>query len=214
MLPIDGVTKLTKIPKLLEGAKLSFVLALRQAFASSITAPELKWDDNASKTKIKIYTAHPLTLEFYPVLVVSSAGGDCSIKYLMDDFVDETEDTGQVEYAGQLSFNITITVMSKSTLERERIIDHLIIFIRHLFVDVFRRMRTDKFNFDLVYTKDIRLGAENIIEVENKPVYEQTMDIPCYLEYKVTIDQSQFETLRAISTEDINAISSIDIEQQ
>ena len=213
MLPIPGTTTLTEIPKLLEGAKLAFVLALRQAFASSLTHKDLRYDADKTKTKIKIFTAHPQTLEFFPCLVVSVGGGDCSIKYLMDDFVDEVEDQGKVIYAGQLSFSISITVMtSGSTMERERIVDHLIFFVRHLFVDVFRRARSEKFNFDLMYTRDIRLGAENIVEVENKPVYEQTMDIPCYLEYHATVDQSALETIRSIGIEEIQAIPSIEIE--
>ena len=214
MLPIDGTTTATEVPKLLEGAKLAFVLALRTAFSSSLTHKDLKYDTDKTKTKIKIYTAHPLKLEFYPSLVVSVGGGDASIKYLMDDFVDEVEDIGQVNYAGQLSFTISITAMTKSTQEREKIVDHLIFFIRHIFVDIFRRTRTPKFNFDLVYTKDIRVGPENIIEVENTPIYEQTMDVPVYMEYHATVDQSSLETLRAISVEEIQAISSVDIEQQ
>jgi hypothetical protein len=198
MLPIPGETKATGVPRLLEGAKLAFVLALRQAFASSLTNKDLKYDPKPELSKIKIFTAHPLRMESFPALIVSVGGGDCSIKYLMDDFVDEIEDQGIVEYAGQLSFSISITILTNSTLERERIVDHLIFFIRHLFIDVFRRIRTEKFNFDLVYTKDIRLGPENIIEIENKPVYEQTMDVPVYLEYHAFVDQGSLETLRAI----------------
>ena len=214
MLPIPGEPTATAVPKLLEGAKLAFVLALRTAFSSSLTSPDLKYNTDVNKTKIKIYTAHPLRLEFYPSLVVSVSGGDCSIKYLMDDFVDEIEDQGKVEYAGQMSFTVSVTAMTKSTLERERIIDHLIFFVRHIFIDVFRKMRSPKFNFDLIYTKDIRVGPENIAEVENTPIYEQTMDIPVYLEYHSVVDQSALETLRSISVEEIQAISSEDIEQQ
>jgi hypothetical protein len=214
MLPIPGETTATEVPKLMEGAKLAFVLALRTAFSSSLAHKNLKYDADPTKTKIKIYTAHPQKLEFLPAMVVSVGGGDASIKYMMDDFVDEVEDQGLVNYAGQLSFTVSITAMSESTQEREKIIDHLIFFIRHIFIDIFRRTRTPKFNFDLVYTKDIRVGPENIIEVANKPAYEQTMDVPVYMEYHATVDQSGLETLRAISVEEIQGISSVDIEQQ
>lgn len=214
MLPIPGDTKLTQIPKILEGAKLAFVLALRQAFSSGIASENLKYNQDPAQTKLKIFTAHPIRLEFYPSLVVSTGGGDCSFKYLQDDFVGEKEDEGLVEYQGQLSFNMSITILANGTVERERIVDHLIFFVRHLFVDVFRRTRSEKFNFDLVYTKDIQLGSENIYEVENKLVYEQTMTIPCYMEYNAVVDQSSMETLRAISVEEIQSISSIDIEQK
>ena len=71
---------MTSVPKILEGAKLSFVLALRQAFASAITDPNLRYSDQPDATKIKIFTAYPLRLSFYPAIIVSAAGGDVSFK--------------------------------------------------------------------------------------------------------------------------------------
>jgi len=193
---VPGTSGLTKIPKLLEGAKLAFVLALRQAFQSSVTDENLKYSDLPEERKIQIFTAHPLKLEFYPALVVSCAGGDASMKYLMEDFIEEDVENALVKYSGQLNFTISITVLTQSTLERERIIDHLIIFVRHLF-------RESLHGFGLEYTRDMRIGAESIIEVENKPVYEQTFDIPCYLEYKTHIDQSSLDCIRRINISEI-----------
>lgn len=196
MAVVPGTSKLTKIPKLLEGAKLAFVLALRQAFQSSVTDENLRYSDNGDATKIKIFTAYPLGLEFYPALIVSCAGGDASFRYLQDDFTEEDEVAGTVRYSGRLSFTISLTVLSRSTLERERIVDHLIIFIRHLFRDVLH-------GFNLEYTRDIRVGAEAIVEVENTPAYEQTIDIPVYLEYHADIDQSSLDTIRNIDIAEI-----------
>ena len=196
MAVIPGTSALASVPKLMEGAKLSFVLALRQAFQSAVTDPGLRYSSDDNATKIKVYTAYPLTLAFYPAIIVSVASGDASFRYLQDDFVEEDESAGVVTYAGQLSFTISLTVLSNSTLERERIIDHLILFVRHLFRDVIH-------GYNLEYTRDIRIGSENIVEVENKPVYEQTMDIPCYMEYKADINQQALDTIRAIDVASI-----------
>lgn len=196
MAVIQGTTTLTKMPRLLEGAKLAFVLALREAFKSSLTDENLRYSDNPDETKLRIYTAHPLQLEFYPAIVVSVAGGDASFRYLQDDFVSEDVDAAVVKYSGQLSFTISLTVLTNSTLERERIIDHLIVFVRHLFRSVLH-------GYNLEYTRDMRVGSENILEVENKPVYEQTFDIPCYMEYHANIDQNALDTLRKIDVVDI-----------
>jgi hypothetical protein len=87
---------------------------------------------------------------------------------------------------------IQLTVVSKSTAERERILDHLIIFIRHLFTDMLR-------GHGQTFTRDIRVGPETLIEIENENAYEQVIDIPIYLEYQASIDQSTFEYIRKMS---------------
>ena len=195
------------IPKLLEGAKLAFILALRQAFSSSLANESLRYNADPEQTKIKIYAAHPLTMEFFPSLIVSATSGDASIRYMADDYIEEDVPAGKIYYAGQLSFNISITALTNSTLDRERIIDHLIFFVRHLFRDVIH-------GFNIEYTKDIRIGSENVSEVENKPVYEQTMAIPVYMEYHSTVDINQLDTIRAIDIADVQVISATDIEQK
>ena len=196
---ITGTEMMTSVPKLLEGAKLSFVLALRRMFASSLTDENLRYTDNPDTTKMRVYTAHPLTLEFFPAIVVSVAGGDTSIKYLQDDFVEEDVPAAIVKYSGRLEFTISLTVLTNSTLERERIMDHLIIYIRHVFRDVLH-------GYNMEYFRDMRIGSENIVEVENKPVYEQTMDIPVYMEYHASIDQSTLDTIRNITVLDIKSV--------
>jgi hypothetical protein len=198
MTVIAGTSNLTQVPKLLEGAKLAFVLALRQAFASSITDVNLRYTDDKNTSKLRIYTAHPLTMEFYPAIVVSVGGGDASMTYLQEDLVDYDDATATATYAGRVSFSIGLTILTRSTLERERILDHLIIFVRHLFRDVLH-------GFNMEYTRNMTIGSENIIEVENKPVYEQTFDIPCFMEYSAKIDQSALDTIRSISIADIQA---------
>jgi hypothetical protein len=172
------------------------VLALREAFKSSLTDENLRYSDDPDTTKLRIYTAHPLQLEFYPAIVVSVGGGDASFRYLQDDFVEEDVPNAIVRYSGQMSFTISLTVLTNSTLERERIIDHLIVFVRHLFRDVLH-------GYNLEYTRDMRIGSENILEVENRPVYEQTFDIPVYMEYHADIDQKTLDTIRRIDVSDI-----------
>lgn len=203
----NGTLTITSIPPLLERAKLAFVLALRSAFKSDLTNKDIRYNDSKELSKIRIYTAHPLTMEFYPSLVVSTGGGDASFTYLMDDFVEEQQETsttpGSVTFAGKVVFTISLTIFAGSTLERERILDHLILFLRHIF-------RPSINAFGLVYTKDIRVGAETLMEVENKPVYEQVIEIPCYMEYELKVDQSTLDTIRQIdlTLTDVNTFES------
>lgn len=200
---VKGTSKLTSIPPLLERAKLAFVLSLRSAFASDVTNEHLRYSENVEVSKIRIYTAHPLTIEFLPTIVISSGGGDISIKYLVDDFVEEiVGQDAEVVFAGRLVFTISITIYAASTLERERILDHLIMFIRHLFRDKLH-------GFGLEYTKDIRVGPETLREVENRPVYEQVMDIPCYMEYEAIVDQRALDSIQKI---DVDANLKVNLE--
>ena len=195
MAVVVGESTLKSIPPLLERAKLGFVVALRAAFQSSFTDENLRYNEDETLTKLKIYTAYPQRLEFFPSLVVSSGGGDMSVTYLSDDFVEEVIDAANgrcmVVFAGRLVFTMSITIMTKSTLERERILDHLIMFVRHLF-------RPNLHAFGMEYTRDMRIGPETLTEVENTPVYEQAIDIPCYMEYEAKIDQGALETIRKI----------------
>lgn len=191
---VIGESALTSIPPLLERAKLAFVVALRGAFSSDVTDPNLKYSEISEESKLRIYTAHPLRMEFYPSIVVSTGGGDASMTYLMEDFVEENVgEQADVVFAGRMTFALSLTITTNSTLERERILDHLIIFIRHLFRPSLRA-------FGIEYTRDIRIGPETLVEVENKPVYEQVVEIPCYMEYEARIDQRSLDTIRAIDT--------------
>lgn len=199
MLPVEGITTSTEVPKVLERAKLGFVIALRQAFSSSLTHADLRYDPDKTKTKIKIYTAHPLTMEFFPCLVVSAASGDASVNFLQDEYIGTSEESTVDTYGGKISFTISITVISNRTVERERIMDHIMFFTRHLFRDAFR-------TFDLEYTRGITIGAETVMEVDNKPVYEQTISIPCYLEWVSGVDKKTLDAVRQI------IVSEIDVE--
>lgn len=185
----------------MEQGKLAFVVALRSAFKSSVTDKNLRYDEDQNKTKLKIYTAHPLRQEFFPAIVVSNSSGDMSMTYLEDDLTEQEPD--KVVYGGRLIFTLSLTILTRSTLERERILDHLIIFLRHLF-------RGKLHSFGLEYTRDMRIGGETVTEVENQPVYSQVVDIPCYMEYRAAIDQSAFDEVRAI---DLN-ITAADVSAQ
>ena len=192
--PTGGNSAGGGVPKLVEGAKLAFVMALRSMFSSELTNANIRYSKNKETTKLKIFTAHPTKIEFYPCLIVSVASGDCSFKYLQDDLVSQNLQKSEYLYAGQLWFNIAITIMTNTTVDREKLIDHLIFYLRHVAVGTIR-------SFNILYGKGMRLGPENIIEVENKPVYEQTLDIPCYLEYRSTVSQELMQTLRRIGTD-------------
>lgn len=197
MLPVEGITTATEVPKVLERAKLGFALALRTAFASSLTHVDLKYDPDKTKTKIKIYTAHPLQMEFFPCLVVSAASGDASVNFLQDEYLGTVEESSVVTYGGKISFTMSITVIANGTVERERIMDHIMFFTRHLFKDVFREI-------NLEYSRGITIGGETVMEVDNKPIYEQTISIPCYLEWQSGIDQATLDVVRGIIVTAIN----------
>ncbi len=201
VLTAEGVSSLTSIPSLVERVKLSFVQALRHSFSSNLTNKDIRYNQDESLTKIKIYTAYPLRMEFVPAIVVNVSSGDLSFNYLQDDFLTYIEDKEISIYNGKVPLTIRLSVISNGTLEREKIIDHLIFYLRHVFLGLFRR-------YNIYYLSNISLGDESIQEVSGRLIYEQAITIPCYVEYTAEVDMKEIETLQAITVQAIDTIVS------
>ena len=185
------------MPKLLERARLAFVVTFRHAFGSELVDPNLKYDEDQNLTKIKIFRHHPQKMEFFPCIMLSTAHGDASVSYLQDELIEQSEYPAFRRYNGKVVFTISANIYSKSTLELERIIDHVILYLRHLFLGDIR-------SFGIIYTRDITVGGEQVQEVDNAPLYSQTIDIPCYMEYTIDVDQSHLDKIRQINFSAVN----------
>lgn len=185
-------TLLTASPKLIERVKLGFTQVLRIAFSNVITHKDIRCSQVEKDTKLKIYHAFPNRVEFFPTLVVSVSGVNASMTYLQEDFLSEDEEN--IVYSGRLMMTVHLTCYTRTTLDREKIMDHTLIFVRHLFRDKMKEIGVEY--------KDITLSSEaQELDVENQVMYSQSVDIECYLEYKAQIDQSLVKTIKSIGLE-------------
>ena len=129
-----------KVPSIYEKLRYNFVTLLRAAFASEITDENLRYSTDKTKRKIEIYPTYPQVLEFFPSIAVNLSSLNFSHTYLEDELQDINFSKGTYLYNGIFTVDINMTVYSKSIRERDRIVDHLILFFKHLFVNHFREL--------------------------------------------------------------------------
>lgn len=171
-----------RVPNLYEKVRRDFVVVLRACFASDYTDENIKYNINPNNTKIKIYNSYPKTLEFFPSIIVSIDNANISFKYLQDDFLGESN--GVQKYNGGVEFDVKLVVYSRSVVERDRILDHLIYFLRNIIVNNIR-------GIGLHYSNNLRIGDESTNVVNKELIFSNAITIPCYAEYEV---EREFDT--------------------
>jgi len=183
-LSTGGIPSATGIPQVYETCKNDFVVVLRQCFSSNLTDENLRFDADKSKTKIAIYKGYPEVIEFYPSIFVAVDSIGLDFKFVSDDYTGGKADGTEDYFTMPVSFNVNLSVFSRSQLERERIVDHLIFYLRHLFLGEFRR----KYFF---YSKNLSGSNETMADGNGVPIYSIRFVIPCYSEYfsKVTYNE-------------------------
>lgn len=181
-----GSPSIKRIPSVLEDCKSDFVLILRNCFSSTLADENLRFNEDKNLTKIQIFKGFPNVIEFYPSIFITANYGDFSFKYLNNDFI--SEDTNKSIFSSPVEFTISINIYANSQLERERIIDHLIFFMKYLFLGEFRSK-----NF--VFYKQLNLGSEGTEERHNRLIYTASMNIPCFSEYQSELDANEFNRL-------------------
>lgn len=80
-----------------------------------------------------------------------------------------------------LNVNIIITVYARSQMDRERIFDLLVLYIRHIF-----KASISKY---IVYSGE-QISGERVAMYDNQPIYENSITIPCVTHYSHYIDNS------------------------
>jgi hypothetical protein len=186
-----------KLPSIYEKLRYNFVTLLRAAFASNITDENLRYSTDKTKRKIEIYPTYPQTLEFFPSIAVNLSSLNFSHTYLEDELQDINFAQGTYLYNGIFTVDINMTVYSKSIRERDRIVDHLILFFKHLFVNHFREL-------GIQFRKDMRISDESVNPITGGIVYSNTVSIPCSIEYEIERSIDIAGIIQQINIENLN----------
>jgi hypothetical protein len=186
-----------KLPSIYEKLRYNFVTLLRAAFASEITDENLRYSPDKTKRKIEIYPTYPQVLEFFPSIAVNLSSLNFSHTYLEDELQDINFSKGSYLYNGIFTVDINMTVYSKSIRERDRIVDHIILFFKHLFVNHFREL-------GIQFRKDMRVSDESVNPIAGGIVYSNTISIPCSIEYEIERISDIEGIIQQINIENLN----------
>jgi hypothetical protein len=186
-----------KLPSIYEKLRYNFVTLLRAAFASEITDENLRYSPDKTKRKIEIYPTYPQVLEFFPSIAVNLSSLNFSHTYLEDELQDINFSKGTYLYNGIFTVDINMTVYSKSIRERDRIVDHLILFFKHLFVNHFREL-------GIQFRKDMRVSDESVNPIAGGIVYSNTISIPSSIEYEIERISDIEGIIQQINIENLN----------
>lgn len=173
---VIGNQSVYRVPNLYEKIRRDLVVVLRACFASDYTDENIRFNINPNNTKIKIYNSYPKVLEFFPCIIVSIDNVNISFKYLQDDFVQENN--GIYKYNGGVEFAVKLAVYSRSVVERDRILDHLIYFLRNIIVKNIRGIGAH-------YSSNMSIGDESTSVINKELIFSNAISIPCYAEYEV-----------------------------
>ena len=186
-----------KIPPIYEKLRYNLVGMLRMAFASQLTDENLKYSISKTQRKIEIYPTYPNVLEFFPCIVASISSVDFSHTYLEEEIIYFNNAEGKSLYNGILSVDVNLTVYSKSARERDRIIDHIIMFFKNLFVNHFKEI-------GIQFRKNMRISDESVSQISGGIVFSNTITIPCSIEYEIERVPDIEELIQQINISDIS----------
>lgn len=190
-----------------EMIRAGFVRALRTAFESNMDY-QYKVHPNdpyqpADDTGIVVYDAWPMRRVSYPCIIVSLSGGDPMMRTMGDDYrsSDTFDIVGQdgltysnVEgetYGGGLHTDVVVSVYARSAIERSQIMDWVILYIRHIFIDLFRK--------EGVNIVSMSQSAENQTLMGNDPLYSDSVSVKVYTEFEKTNRVALSGTINAMS---------------
>lgn len=191
-----------------ELVRSGFVRALRVVFESnqdfqyktSLTDP-YQPDDNSG---VFIYDAWPWKRIGYPAIIVTLGAADPLLRTIGGEHQSDIQDSGYVGQDGLTYFNnigevfgggvqttVKIDVLARSAIERSRVMDWLVLYIRHFFTDTFSQQG--------VSIADMSHAGETMQLVGNEPVYSDALAVTVYSEFQRTIFNGVFGTIDAVS---------------
>ena len=130
-------------------------------------------------TKCEIFDKEPNVLRTFPVILITAANGNYINSGLGDvgeEIVDENGIYVGVKYAGQLELPITIEAGTRSTKDRDILIDLLSAAIRIIFK---RDLESNG-----IIIKDMRYGGESEILYDSDKLYIATLNLTVWMEWQ------------------------------
>lgn len=129
--------------------------------------------------EMTIFDSFPQDLLHFPMIVISSSGGRMISGGISNSFATETyDDNGNLEgylYGGMYEFNIEVEVGTKTTLEREVLMDFTTSALKF---SLRRRME-----YHGIIVKEISYGGENQLPYNSDMIYTSTMNMQTYSEW-------------------------------
>lgn len=192
--------------------KKAFVEVLRTVFADDRIAEEYRYNKIREKRQLHIFRAFPKKITGLPCIIVETDIADVSIKQLGEEIVAQIlDDDGRTVlariYGGVVWIPVKITIMAKTTTDRELITDLVSSYIRFAARPLFARNRIEYL--------DIRAG-----EAGDEPLSEKdrmfigTVEVQCQTEFKSLIDMSIYAKIQKISLDKITYSSADGDEEQ
>ena len=171
MILVNGLTKVKNV----------LILGLRSFFANSnnyvhLFPPNLAPD---ALSRIKIYDGHPQDLRSFPMIVIAGSNGQMVPGGISNDFATETYDeNGDLEgymYAGFYNFSVDVEIGTRTTLEREILMDITASAIRWSLRRVMEKQG--------VLVKDVSYGGEAKIQYDSDYIYTSVINVQTFSEW-------------------------------
>lgn len=177
--------------------KRAFVSVLRTVFSDESIAEEYRYSPDRAKRQLSIFRAFPKRITSLPCIIVETDISDVSIKQLGEEIVEQIlDDDGKTVlgriYGGVCWVPVKITIMAKTTTDREMLTDLVSSYIRFAARPLFAKNRVEYL--------DIQAG-----EAGDEPLSEKdrmfigTVDVKCQTEFRSLIDMSIYAKIQKIS---------------
>ena len=155
-------------------------------------------DKDYSKVQTSIYDKEPRELRSFPLVIISGGNGQIITGGLQDFAYEIHNNKGDLEilrYGGMYSFNISIDIGTRSTLDREIFTDLIAMALR-----VHLRRYIEK---DGIIIKELSYGGEQEAPYDSDKIYASSIQIQTWSEWYTDVN------LADISISDVN-ISSLE----
>jgi hypothetical protein len=194
--------------------KLAFVRLLQAAFSHESTPEEYRWAPTNPEPGVKseqgqrqlwIYRASPKRTTGLPAIFVEAEPSDSSIKMLGQEIMRQDFEFDPVLkkdvlvadiYAGVIWIPVKLTIVAKTTTDREILTDMVTSQIRYLF--------RDKFLKEKIEYLDIQAGdqSEDGDNPENRRFYG-SVTVRCQTQFSQYVDRRLYDKIMSINLDDI-----------
>ena len=194
--------------------KLAFVRLLQAAFSHESVPAEYRWKpqrdipgvkSEQGQRQIWIYRANPNRTTGLPAIFVEAEAGDCSIAQLGQEIVRQDYEYDPVlkrdvlvtdYYSGPLYIPVKLTIVAKTTTDREILTDMVTGFVRYVF--------REKFLKEKIEYLDIHAGDAG--EEGDDPANRRfigSLTVRCQTQFHQAIDRSMYDLIQSINLDDI-----------
>lgn len=174
----------------------AFITALRVAFEHPATPEKYRYSRNINESQCDIRSDYPQRITKLPIIVVTLGGGDLSMTYLGDEFMQETtiEEDGLKGYlyGGMFDITVNIEVWAGTKRDIEHLSDIVGVYVRYLF-------RKKFFEKNIAYTSMRNSGItseEGNVEGPNKVIFKNSIEVSVKTEFTHYLDKELYDTIQ------------------